>query len=65
MFAVLVPTRLPETSSTLTAGCTVHAVPSGPPPGWVEKTTWLAGPAVMEKSLLVALASGAEVALSE
>ena len=49
----------------LTAGWIAQAEPSPPPPGWVEKTTWVAGPAEMVKSLLVPALRVPEEALSE
>ncbi len=64
-FAVLVPTRLPDTSSMLTAGCVVQTEASPPPPGCVEKTTCVAGPAAMEKVELRAVVNPVAAALSE
>ena len=36
-------TVLPEASSTVTTGWVVQAAPLAPPPGWVVKTSWVAG----------------------
>ena len=41
-----VVTGLPAASSTVTTGCMENAVPPLAPPGWVEKTNFVAGPEV-------------------
>ncbi len=65
MFAVLDVTRLPEASSTLTLGWVPQAVPSTPPPGWVLRTSCVAGPKVMENVLLVAVPRPVALAVRE
>ena len=44
MEAVPPVTALPPTSWTVTAGCLAHVAALVPPPGWVVKATWVAGP---------------------
>ncbi len=57
-------TVLPDWSSTLTTGCVVQVAALAPPPGWALKASWVAGPAVMEKVLLVAWFSPVAEAVS-
>ncbi len=57
-------TVLPPASSTVTTGCVLQVAALVPPPGWVLKASWVAGPAVMEKVLLVAALSPVAEAVS-
>ena len=61
---VAVVTTLPDWSSTLTAGWVVQVAPSAPPPGWVVKTSWVAGPEVMVNAELVVPVSPVAAAVS-
>ena len=54
---------LPDASSMLTAGWVAQVAPLAPPPGWVLKASWLAGPAVRVNELLVAQLSPVALAL--
>ena len=60
---VLVVTVLPPASSTATRGWVGKAVPPRPPVGSVVKPTWVAGPVVMLKGLVVAVARVPSVAV--
>jgi hypothetical protein len=62
--AELLVTVFPPASSTVTAGCTVHAVAAVPPPGCVVKANCAAVPTVILNALLVAEVSPLLVAVS-
>ena len=62
--AVLVVTVFPPESSTVTAGWVVQAAALAPPPGWVVKASWAAGPTRDGEGALVPLARPDELAVN-
>ncbi len=64
MLAVLVVTVFPPESATLTVGWVPHTVVLAPPLGWLEKTTWVGDPTVMDNGVLVAVTRPPELAPS-